>query len=63
MKKKIIYGIIIFYWAVIIGSYFTDSEVYQEVALWMFLIGLLAASPFIIKGLYYAIKNTFKGNI
>lgn len=63
MKKKIIYGIIFIYWAVIIGSYFTDSEVYQEVALWMFLIGLLAASPFIIKGLYYAIKNTFKGNI
>ena len=63
MKKKIIYGIIIFYWAIIIGSYFTDSEVYQEVALWMFLIGLVVASPFIIKGLYYAIKNTFKGNI
>lgn len=63
MKKKIIYGIIFIYWAVIIGSYFTDSELYQEVALWLFVGGLIGFIPFIIKGLYYAIKNTFKGNI
>ena len=63
MKKKIIYGIIFIYWAVIIGSYFTESETYQEVALWLFLIGLVVSLPFVIKGLYYAIKNTFKSNI
>ena len=63
MKKKIIYGIIIFYLAVIISSYFIDIETYQEVALWLFLIGFAVSLPFIIKGLYYAIKNTFKDNI
>ena len=60
MKIKIIYTIIVIYWAIIIGSYFTDSETYQEVALWLFLIGLVASLPFLVKSFYNAFKNTFK---
>lgn len=47
-KNKIIVGSIFFLWALIIGSYFIDSWIYEEIVLWIFI------SP-ILLGLLYAI--------
>ena len=47
-KNKIIVGSIFFLWALIIGSYFIDSWIYEEIVLWVFI------SP-ILLGLLYAI--------
>ena len=47
-KNKLIVGSIFFLLALIIGSYFIDSWIYEEIVLWIFI------SP-ILLGLLYAI--------
>ena len=47
-KNKLIVGSIFFLWGLIIGSYFIDSWIYEEIVLWIFI------SP-ILLGLLYAI--------
>ena len=58
-KKSIIYVCIAVYWALIIGSYFTDSEVYTEIVIWMFVIPAILAGIYLLIMLYEGIKNLF----
>tara|TARA_B100000475_G_C14727178_1_gene200234 strand:- start:192 stop:386 length:195 start_codon:yes stop_codon:yes gene_type:complete len=58
-KKSIIYVCIALYWALIIGSYFTDSEIYTEIVLWMFVIPAILAVIYLLIMLYVGIKSLF----
>lgn len=58
-KKSIIYVCIAVYWGLIIGSYFTDSEIYTEVVLWMFVIPAILAVIYLLIMLYVGIKSLF----
>ena len=60
MNKKaiIIVGIIVL-WALILGSYFIDSEIYEEVVLWIFVIPAIAGVIYVIISLYVWIKSLF----
>ena len=57
--KNFIYGIIFIGWAIILGSYFTDSEIYQDVALWIFVIFGVIGTGITLYGIFRAIKNMF----
>ena len=60
MNKKaiIIVGIIVL-WALILGSYFIDSEIYEEIVLWIFVIPAIAGVIYVIISLYVWIKSLF----
>jgi len=58
-KKSIIIVGIIVLWALILGSYFIDSEIYEEVVLWIFVIPAIAGVIYVIISLYVWIKNLF----
>ena len=58
-KKTIIIVCILVFWGLIIGSYFTDSEVYTEVVLWMFVIPAILAVIYLLIMLYVGIKKIF----
>ena len=58
-KKSIIIVGIIVLWALILGSYFIDSEIYEEVVLWIFVIPAIAGVIYIIISLYVWIKSLF----
>ena len=56
-KKSIIIVGIIVLWALILGSYFIDSEIYEEVVLCIFVIPAIAGVFYVIISLYGWIKN------
>ncbi len=58
-KKTIIIVCILVFWALIIGSYFTDYEVYTEVVLWLFVIPAILAVIYLLFMLYVGIKSLF----
>ena len=58
-KKTIIIVSILVFWLLILGSYFTDSEVYTEVVLWLFVIPALLAVIYLLIMLYVGIKSLF----
>jgi len=58
-KKSIIIVGIIVLWALILGSYFIDSEIYEEVVLWIFVIPAIAGVFYVIISLYVWIKSLF----
>lgn len=58
-KKTIIIVSILVFWLLIIGSYFTDSEVYTEVVLWLFVIPAILAVIYLLFMLYVGIKSLF----
>ena len=58
-KKTIIIVCILVFWALILGSYFTDSEIYTEVVLWLFVIPALLAVIYLLIMLYVGIKSLF----
>tara|TARA_Y100001938_G_scaffold143057_1_gene215244 strand:- start:3776 stop:3970 length:195 start_codon:yes stop_codon:yes gene_type:complete len=58
-KKTIIIVCILVFWGLILGSYFTDSEIYTEVVLWLFVIPAILAVIYILIMLYVWIKNIF----
>lgn len=58
-KKSIIIVSIIVLWALILGSYFIDSEIYEEVVLWIFVIPAIAGVIYVIISLYVWIKSLF----
>ena len=60
MNKKaiIIVGIIVL-WALILGSYFIDSEIYEEIVIWIFVIPAIAGVIYVIISLYVWIKSLF----
>ena len=58
-KKSIIIVGIIVLWALILGSYFIDSEIYEEVVLWIFVIPAVAGVIYVIISLYVWIKSLF----
>ncbi len=61
--KKFIYGLIFSLWAIIIGSYFTESELYQEIALVIFLFFGVAGGMFALYGIFHAIRNMFRKDL
>jgi hypothetical protein len=46
-------------WALILGSYFIDSEIYEETVLWIFVIPAIAGVIYVIISLYVWIKSLF----
>ena len=58
-KKTIIIVCILVFWGLIIGSYFTDSEIYTEVVLWLFVIPAVLAVIYLLIMLYVGIKSLF----
>jgi hypothetical protein len=58
-KKSIIIVGIIVLWALILGSYFIDSEIYEETVLWIFVIPAIAGVIYVIISLYVWIKSLF----
>jgi len=58
-KKSIIIVGIIVLWALILGSYFIDSQIYEELVLWIFVIPAIAGVFYVIISLYVWIKSLF----
>jgi hypothetical protein len=58
-KKSIIIVGIIVLWALILGSYFIDSEIYEEIVIWIFVIPAVAGVIYVIISLYVWIKSLF----
>tara|TARA_Y100001937_G_scaffold48855_1_gene68111 strand:- start:268 stop:462 length:195 start_codon:yes stop_codon:yes gene_type:complete len=58
-KKSIIIVGIIVLWGLILGSYFIDSEIYEEIVIWLFVIPAFAGVIYVIISLYVWLKNLF----
>lgn len=57
--KKLIYGGIFLAWALIIGSYFIESPIYEELVTWIVTIPMVGLTIYFLFLLYVWTKDIF----